>query len=131
MRIDDLVNVGGVDIRVPSAFGIDDGDRPAGAAIETARFVDPHLAGPGEPGGLDARLAMIEGGLGAVMRARVLAVVPIVETEEDVPLVVTHRGDSRSRNPGAAVRAPPTSPAGRSNRHRARSSRPIARRRES
>src|ERR1019366_3171164 len=131
VRIDDLVDVGRIDVRVPDAFGIDDGHRAAGAAIEATRLVDAHPARPAELLGLDARLAMIEAGLGAVMRARVLTVFPIIEAKEDVPLVVAHCQDSRSRTRSAWVRVRPTSRAGSSNRRKARSSRPIAPRRES
>src|SRR6185369_1006796 len=44
VRVDDLVDVGLVDVGVPGALGVDDRHRPAGAAIQASGLVDANLA---------------------------------------------------------------------------------------
>ena len=91
MRLDDFIDVLAIDIGVPGALRIDHQQRPAGTAIQTAGLVDAHAARAGQARGLDTRLAVVEGRLRAVLRARGFAVAALVEAEEDVVLVVAHR----------------------------------------
>ena len=88
-----------VDVGVPDGLGVDHRHRAAGAAVQAARLVDAHAARPGQTRGLDARLAVVEAGLRVMLRAAGLAVVALVEAEEDVVLVVarTHARDCRRR----------------------------------
>ena len=90
VRVDDLVDVVLVDVGVPDRFGVDHGHRAAGAAVQAAGLVDAHAARPGQALALDARLAVVEARLRSMLRAGVLAVVALVQAEEDVPLVITH-----------------------------------------
>ncbi len=86
--LDDLVDIAGVHVGVPGALGIDDRDGPARAAVQAARLVHAHLAGTSELFGLDARLAVVERLLRAVVGTAVLAVDAVVEAEENVAGVV-------------------------------------------
>src|SRR5262245_21124744 len=54
--VDDLVDVGLVDVRVPDLLGVHDHDGAFVAAIEAARLVDAHLALAAELELLDAAL---------------------------------------------------------------------------
>src|SRR6188508_527533 len=91
VRIDDLVDVVLVDVGVPDGLGIDHRHRPAGAAVEAPGLVHPDAARPGKLLLLDPRLAVVECLLGIVILAACLAVVALVEAEEDVALVVRVR----------------------------------------
>ena len=72
----------------------------AGAAVQAARLVDAHASWASQRRGLDTRLATLEAGLRAMLQAGVLAVVALVEAEEQVVLEVRiHRADSRQSAP--------------------------------
>ena len=75
-----------VHIGVPDGLGVDHGHRTAGAAVQAAGLVDTHAARTGQAGRLDARLAAVEASLGIMLRAGGLAVVTLVQAEEDVVL---------------------------------------------
>jgi hypothetical protein len=73
VRIDDLVDVGVVDVGVPDALRIDDRDRPAGAAVEAARLVDPDPAWPASCSFLTRALQWSKAALRIVVGAARLA----------------------------------------------------------
>jgi hypothetical protein len=88
VALDDLVKIVLIDIAVPDALRVDHCDRSAGAAVETPCLVDAHAARSVERKSLHALLAVIECGLRVVLRTSSLAVAALVETKEDVVLVV-------------------------------------------
>ena len=88
VRLDDLVDVALVDEGVPDRFRIDHGDRAAGAAIQAAGLVDADLARPSQAQLLDPGLAVVERLLAPCAAQQSRAIVALVETEEDMPLVI-------------------------------------------
>jgi hypothetical protein len=91
VRVDDLVDVAGVDVGVPDALRVDHGDGPARTSVQASGLVDADLARAGKAFLLHPRLAVVEALVGAVVGARLLALVAVVEAEEDVSLVVGNR----------------------------------------
>src|SRR5262245_18961623 len=67
--LDDLVDVGLVDIGVPDRVRVDDDAGTLLAAIEAARLVDAHLAFTGHAERLDAALGVVAHGRGALVVA--------------------------------------------------------------
>lgn len=88
VRLNDFIDVTEVDIAVPGTFRVNHRNRTRRTPVQTPRLVHPHLAGAVKPRLLDARLAMVESGLGLVLGTASLAIGTFVETEEDVVLVV-------------------------------------------
>src|SRR2546423_3974056 len=88
--LDDLVDVGVVEVRVPDAFRIDHDARPLLAAIEAAGLVDADLAFAGETELLDAALGVIADLARPLVVAADAAVVALVAAEEDMLCVIGH-----------------------------------------
>ena len=88
VRLDDLVDVGLIDIAVPDAFRVHHRHRARSAAVQAAGLVDAHLAGAGQALGLDALLAVVERRLRAVVGAAGFAIGALVQSKENVTLVV-------------------------------------------
>ncbi|SIT37078.1 hypothetical protein BN2475_100111 [Paraburkholderia ribeironis] len=89
MGVDDLVDVGFVDVRVPDAFRIHDERRAELAAIEATGLVDAHLAGAGEAKCLHAFFRVLLHLLRiAVCAARAIgAGLALIDAEKHVVLV--------------------------------------------
>src|SRR5262245_391347 len=66
MRVDDLVDVVLVDVRVPDRLRVHHRHRSARTAVQAAGLVDAHAARSGQLLGLHALLAVVERGLGIV-----------------------------------------------------------------
>src|SRR5476649_814565 len=85
MRIDDFIDVGLVDVGVPSALRIDHDDRPFFAAVEATRLVDADLAWPREAQLLHALFRVLLHRFGAAVRAaRTIARVAPVQAKKYV-----------------------------------------------
>ena len=96
--LDDFINVVTVYKGVPDRFRVNNRHRASGAAVETACFVDPNHARFRQTGGFDEVLAAVKAFLGSVLGAAVFTVLSLIETKEDVPLVIGGRrlrGDTR------------------------------------
>eukprot|EP01137_Pigoraptor_chileana_P014603 Opistho-2@69438 len=81
--LDDLVDIAGIDIAVPGRLRIDHGHRAAGTAVQAARLVDTHAPLATETQLADLGLAVIEAGLRSVLSTAVVAVLAVIEAEED------------------------------------------------
>src|SRR5690606_17080316 len=90
VAVDDLIDVGQIDEGVPDVLGVDHGHRPAGTAVKATRLVDAHLPDAGQTGLLDPLLAMLKSRLRLMIAAGRLAVVALIQAEEDVALVISH-----------------------------------------
>lgn len=90
MAVDDFVDVGGVDIAVPDAFGVDHCHRPLGTTIKATCPIGPNLPRPMSLGSLKPCLGM---GLG-IHRTKVCAAfgttVALVDTKKDMTLKISH-----------------------------------------
>jgi hypothetical protein len=91
VRIDDLVDIVPIDIRVPDVVGVDDDDRAFVTTIQAAGLVDPDLA-------LAVEIEFLDPPLGVSLhfaRTPVIAAdfgrVALVAAEKNVTLVITHR----------------------------------------
>ncbi|CAG9238348.1 hypothetical protein BCAR13_840140 [Paraburkholderia caribensis] len=106
MRIDDLVDIALVDVRVPDAFRIHDDRRPFLAAVETPRLVDAHLAGTGKAELFHAFLRVFLHFLRAAVRAARTrcARFALIQTEKDVILEEGIHGGRRVRCVDEALR---------------------------
>src|SRR5262245_31572342 len=102
MLLDDLVDVGAVDVGVPDRLRVDHDAGSFLAPVQATRLVDAHLAGTGEAQLLHALLGVVAHVLRALVGAAGLAVGALVAAEEDVSLVVAHAGNAEGR-PGAAI----------------------------
>jgi hypothetical protein len=91
VRIDDLVDVVPVDIRIPNVIGIDDDDRAFVATIQATCFVDPDLALAVEIEFLDALLRVRLHFARTLVVAAYFGRVALVAAEKNVTLVITHR----------------------------------------
>jgi hypothetical protein len=92
VALNDLVDIVRVHKRVPNSLWVNHCDWPARAAIEAARFVDPHLALAAQARLLDRELAAVKARLGLVLRAAVFAVGALIEAKKDVARVVRGAG---------------------------------------
>src|SRR5512135_718480 len=89
--VDDLLDVGTVDVRVPDRLRIDHRTGAFLAAVEAARLVDAHPAGAVQTELLYPLLGVVAHGGGALaVAAGPLAAVPLVAAEKDMPFVVPH-----------------------------------------
>jgi hypothetical protein len=84
----DLVNVLHIDKAVPNSFRVYHCHRTSSAAVQTACFVHSHLAGPGQSGRLHLLLTTVKSRLCLMLGAASLAIFALIETKENVPLVV-------------------------------------------
>ena len=90
VRVDDLVDVVLIDVRVPDAFRIHHDTRPLVATVEAARLVDPDLAFTVQAHLLDPRLRMLLHFRCAMTAAAGSALFALVQAKEHVTLVVAH-----------------------------------------
>src|SRR3990167_5653547 len=74
------------------AQGLDHGHGTGGAAVQAARLVHAHPAGPGQAGSLDLGLAPVKGLLGTMLRTAGLTIGALVDAKEDVALEVAGHG---------------------------------------
>ena len=88
VRVHNFVNVVCIDIRVPDVFRVHHRNRATGAAVQASGFVDTHFADACQASGLDLRFAAVKTSLGLVLGTAVFAVFTLVETKEDMSLVV-------------------------------------------
>src|SRR5690606_26440920 len=88
VRAHDLVDVGAVHERVPDRLRVHHGDRAAGTTVQAPRAIDAHTAGPQQALGLGLRLAARKAVFGLVVGTTGLTALALVQTEEDVSLVV-------------------------------------------
>src|SRR5712664_4040842 len=105
--LDNLVDVGPVDVGVPDRVGIDHDAGALLAAIETARLVDAHASRPGEAELLDAVLRVVADLRGTLVVAAHTPAVALVAAEENMPSVIGHRAiltRAKRALPGAATR---------------------------
>jgi hypothetical protein len=94
VRVDDLVDVLPIDLRVRDCVRIDDDARTLVAAVQAAGLVDADLALTAEAKLFDASLRVLLH-LGRVMTAAAGGTfLALVQTEKDVMLVVTHGVDA-------------------------------------
>src|SRR4030095_16355258 len=90
MRVDDLVDVMAVHVRVPDRFRVDDDAGTFVAAIQAAGLVDAHLAGAAQAKRLDTFLGVLLH-FGRVMTSAAGgAFLALVQAEKHVVLVVAH-----------------------------------------
>ena len=91
VRIDDLVDIVPIDIRVPDVVGVDDDDRAFVTTIQAAGPVDPDLALAVEIEFLDALLRVRLHFARTLVVAAYFGRVALVAAEKNVTLVITHR----------------------------------------
>ena len=84
--VDDVVDVAGVDVGVPGAFGIQHQHRAFFAAVEAAGLVDADLARAIDAQFLDAFFRVLLGYFGALLAAARTTIVALVHAKEDVVL---------------------------------------------
>jgi hypothetical protein len=92
MALDDLVNVVCIDVRVPNAFGINDDTRTFLAAIQAPGLIDSNLSAAVQIQRFNARLGVLLHLLGVMVGATRRTVSALVQTEENVTLVIAHEG---------------------------------------
>src|SRR5687768_12764375 len=90
MAVDDLVNVVCIDVRVPNAFGINDNTRTFLAPIKAPGLVDSDLSGALQIERLNARFCVLLHLLCIMVGATRRTVFALVQTEENVTLVIAH-----------------------------------------
>src|SRR6266850_2045797 len=88
--LDDLVDVGAIDVGVPDRVRVDHDAGAFLAAVEAARLVDADLAFTGEAELLDAALGVVADLAGALVVAADPAAVALVAAEEHVLCVIGH-----------------------------------------
>ena len=86
--VDNFVNVGVVDEAVPDGFGVDHGDRAAGAAVQAARFVDADLADAAQALLFNPHFAVVKARLGMVLGAAFFTGFALIEAKKNVAFVI-------------------------------------------
>lgn len=91
MLINDSVNIGAVLVAVPDAFRIDNDDRAFSTSVKASRLIDPGLPGSVNPEFLAALLGVVPH-RACIMVLTTGFVLPPVDAEENMALVVGHQG---------------------------------------
>jgi len=88
--LDNFINIFLIDVGVPDFFRVDDDDWAFIATIKAAGIIDTDFSFAGQPEFLDTLLGVVAHFLGVMIVAAACAIGALVDTKENVMLIVTH-----------------------------------------